>query len=358
MDLYALLGLSPAASAADIKRAYRRLARRYHPDINPGDEPRRRSIERISEAYETLVDPDRRRGLRLGGRSGAGAAATRRSSSRGSISRPARTGRRRRRSPSSSPRCCIRRRRPTPGGRSRAPTSTPRSRSRSRTRCAASSGRSSSRGRTSATRAAAPARCARRKARCAPCHGSGKVRWARGHMVFTKSCAACDGSGRQRIAAVRRVRRPRPARAQRSGRRCAIPAGVHDGARLRVAGSRPRRPARRRATAISTSTVHVQPHPVFRRAGGRPLRRRCRSACTRRCSARASRCPSLEGPGEAADSARHAGGPALPAARPRRADGRPAAAAISSSRSGSSLPQVVDERGKELMREFGKLYGG
>jgi curved DNA-binding protein CbpA len=37
MDLYAILGLERTASIADIKRAYRRLARKYHPDINPGD---------------------------------------------------------------------------------------------------------------------------------------------------------------------------------------------------------------------------------------------------------------------------------------------------------------------------------
>src|SRR5204863_3698948 len=61
MELYALLGLSPAASAAEIKRAYRRLARRYHPGINPGDRAAETLYGRIAEAYETLVDPDRRR---------------------------------------------------------------------------------------------------------------------------------------------------------------------------------------------------------------------------------------------------------------------------------------------------------
>src|SRR5215475_9720771 len=61
MDLYSLLGLAPGATPADIKRAYRRLARRYHPGINPGDKAAEVLFQRISEAYETLVDPDRRR---------------------------------------------------------------------------------------------------------------------------------------------------------------------------------------------------------------------------------------------------------------------------------------------------------
>src|SRR5204863_2824705 len=61
MDLYSLLGLAPGATSADIKRAYRRLARRYHPDINPGDRAAETLYKRISDAYETLVDPERRR---------------------------------------------------------------------------------------------------------------------------------------------------------------------------------------------------------------------------------------------------------------------------------------------------------
>src|SRR3954451_8330299 len=61
MDLYSLLGLAPGASPAEIKRAYRRLSRRYHPDINPGDKAAETLYRRISEAYEILVDPDRRR---------------------------------------------------------------------------------------------------------------------------------------------------------------------------------------------------------------------------------------------------------------------------------------------------------
>ena len=61
MDFYILLGLERAASVGDIKRAYKRLARQYHPDINPGDRLAAAQFRQIAEAYETLSDPDRRR---------------------------------------------------------------------------------------------------------------------------------------------------------------------------------------------------------------------------------------------------------------------------------------------------------
>src|SRR5512139_3668189 len=61
MDFYVILGLGQDATTADIKRAYKRLARRYHPGINPGDRTAETLFQRISEAYETLSDPERRR---------------------------------------------------------------------------------------------------------------------------------------------------------------------------------------------------------------------------------------------------------------------------------------------------------
>ena len=60
MDLYIVLGVERTASAGDVKRAYRRLARRYHPDINPGDREAEAFFRRVAEAYDTLIDPERR----------------------------------------------------------------------------------------------------------------------------------------------------------------------------------------------------------------------------------------------------------------------------------------------------------
>src|SRR5712691_4131670 len=61
MDLYVLLGLERGATLADVKRAYKRLARKYHPDINPGDRMAAAQFRQIAEAYETLSDAERRR---------------------------------------------------------------------------------------------------------------------------------------------------------------------------------------------------------------------------------------------------------------------------------------------------------
>ncbi|HEV7556525.1 MAG TPA: DnaJ C-terminal domain-containing protein [Kofleriaceae bacterium] len=59
-DLYQTLGVAKTADADSIRKAYRKLARKYHPDVNPGDTKAEDSFKKVSAAYEVLSDPKRR----------------------------------------------------------------------------------------------------------------------------------------------------------------------------------------------------------------------------------------------------------------------------------------------------------
>ncbi|OUC15547.1 MAG: molecular chaperone DnaJ [Alkalinema sp. CACIAM 70d] len=59
-NYYEILGVSRDAEGDEIKRAYRRLARQYHPDLNPGDRAAEEKFKAVNEAYEVLSDPERR----------------------------------------------------------------------------------------------------------------------------------------------------------------------------------------------------------------------------------------------------------------------------------------------------------
>ena len=60
-DYYEVLGVAKDASEEDIKKAYRKLAKKYHPDMNPGDKDAEAKFKEASEAYAILTDPDKRR---------------------------------------------------------------------------------------------------------------------------------------------------------------------------------------------------------------------------------------------------------------------------------------------------------
>jgi curved DNA-binding protein len=60
-DYYQILGVDKNASDADIKKAFRRLARQYHPDLHPNDRAAEAKFKEVNEAYEVLSDPDKRK---------------------------------------------------------------------------------------------------------------------------------------------------------------------------------------------------------------------------------------------------------------------------------------------------------
>src|SRR6201987_5397120 len=81
-DYYSTLGVAKTATEKEIKQAYRKLARKFHPDVNPGDKSAEGRFKEINEAYEVLGDPDKRRkydelgaNWRMYEQSGAGAGA-------------------------------------------------------------------------------------------------------------------------------------------------------------------------------------------------------------------------------------------------------------------------------------------
>jgi molecular chaperone DnaJ len=352
MDLYSLLGLAPGATPAEIKRAYRRLARRYHPDINPGDRAAETLYRKISEAYETLVDPDRRRSYDTsGGQTAADGSGTFEftgfdfsSPAHGSQAAtftelfaellhpvpPADPGR------------------PQQGADIHAAVTVPfEDAMRGVERQVVVVRQDVCRNCTGTGIVHAADR------RCGPCQGSGKVRWARGHMVFTKSCAACQGSGRQRTE--------RCAACAGHGQQVrseavpvAIPAGVHESTRLRIAG----RGHAGRGGAPNGDlyvVVHVQPHPVFRRQGDDLCVTVPIGVHDAVLGARLD-VPSLEGPVKLRIPPGTQAGQKF-RLRERGAPGAAGGRGDLIIEVRIVLPEIVDERGKELMREFGKLYG-
>src|SRR2546425_2213074 len=60
-DYYSTLGVAKNATAKDIKQAFRKLARKLHPDVNPGDRSSETRFKEINEAYEVLGDPEKRK---------------------------------------------------------------------------------------------------------------------------------------------------------------------------------------------------------------------------------------------------------------------------------------------------------
>jgi molecular chaperone DnaJ len=262
MDLYVVLGVQHGASEAEIKRAYRRLARRYHPDINPGDRTAETRFRQILDAYETLMDPARRSRYDAGHPADEPRAAQRTGfegfdfSTRG-VDHTATFGdlmaevlsERGARTPAQERGADLHQDLPLTfeeafSGAQRVLTVMRRENCRT---CAGSG----------LTRAASGP--------CVLCHGSGSVRSVRGHMVFSRNCSACGGTGQQRPRACTacggsgQETRTEPVTVR-------IPAGVADADRVRVPG-KGNAGVRGGPPGDLYISVHVAPHPVYRRDG-------------------------------------------------------------------------------------------
>lgn len=350
MDLYSLLGLAPGASAADIKRAYRRLARRYHPDINPGDRTAETLYRRIAEAYETLVDPERRRAYDAAEPGSTEATTTSFEFSGFDFSSAAQGAQAATFTelfaevlhPVMSPDTG----RPEPGADLHAAiTLTFEDAMRGVERQVVVTRQDVCRACDGAGQVRTP------EGRCVPCHGTGKVRWARGHMVFTKSCAACHGTGRQRTQ--------RCAVCAGHGRRVRsdaigvkIPAGIEDGAHLHLPdrGHAGRHGGRNGDLYV---TLHVEPHAIFRREGD-DLHVVVPVGVHEAVLGARIDVPSLEGPVRLRVPPGTQGGQRLRLAERGVPGVNGRGDLIVELR--VVLPQVVNEEGKALIREVGKLY--
>jgi molecular chaperone DnaJ len=267
MDLYVALGLGRGASAGEIRRAYRRLARRYHPEVNPGDDEAEALFRRIVEAYETLSHPDRRRAYDSGV----------------SLETP-------RPAPEEVPAFAFEGFDFSARVQGEA-ASTFGDLFADVVRAAAASVSDQDRGadlhaelripfaavvdgvtaRFAVTRRGRCGGCGgdgRLEAPgvpCGECGGTGTVRTARGHMVFRKACARCEGTGAASFV-------PCPAcggagvAMRTESLAVHVPPGVQDGERLRLAGEG-NAGARGAAPGDLYVTVHVEPDPRFRRDG-------------------------------------------------------------------------------------------
>ena len=354
VDFYVILGVERSATRDEVGKAYRRLARRYHPGINPGDEQAQAFFRIVTEAYETLHDPARRREYDAHG-------------AREHSSRPA----------------AIEFQgfdfSPGVGGSGTSATFEELFGEALTAADARGGAAAGHRGgdlfgeialsfeeavhgterKLTVTRLDVCVECGgtgRRRAvesRCGNCQGSGATRRRRGHMVFAMRCALCDGTGRLRF-------RPCAAcREQGLATRdeeivISVPAGVDDGSRLRIeakgnAGPRGGDPGDLYIVA------KVGRHRILRREG-RDLHLDLPIAIHEAALGATVDVPTLDGaarlrvpPGTRSGQRFRLRGHGVPAPRGSGARGDLVVAVT------VVLPPVADERSRALLREFGRI---
>ena len=352
MDLYLLLGLERDASRDDIKRAYRRLARRYHPEVNPGDQVAAARFERFAEAYETLSDPDRRRRYDSGATENAtddartfgfegfdfsvkvgGAMAPTFGDlfaevlqQRGA-QRPARE--------------------PERGSDLHHSVTVPFESSIQGARC-----------QVTVTRQEACRVCRGvgvlqiSETGCSRCQGTGVTKSARGHMVFSKACATCGGSGRL-LSTRCTACSGRQTEIRTESLSLIVPPGIREGAQIRVPEKGHAGPNGGEPGDLYI-TVHIDEHPLFRRAGD-DIHVVVPIAVTEAALGARIEVPTVQGsarlrvpPGTQSGECFRLRELGVPSSRGDRRGDLIVEVRI-------ALPRALDERSKDLLREFGRL---
>lgn len=353
MDYYSTLGVAPGASVADIKRAYRRLARRHHPGINPGDRAAEALFERISEAYATLVDPERRRHYDAAG-TVAGGGDARSFEFTGFDFTVAAQG------PQAATFTELFADVLHPMPRSTHPRAEAGADLHSTLSLSFEEALFGVERQVVVTRQVPCTVCegagevTTAGGACTKCRGVGQVRWARGHMVFTGGCAECGGTGREkqrRCTACAGLGRA----VSREEIGVRIPAGVRDGARLRI-------PGRGHSGRLGGPTgdlyvdIQVRPHRVLRREGD-DLHLVVPVAVSEAALGGRIEVPFIDGsvqlripPGTQAGRRFKVAGRGAPSVAGGRGDLYVEVQLV--------LPEGLDERSRDLMREFGRLNAG
>jgi len=259
-DFYEVLGITRDATDDEIKKAYRRLARQYHPDANDGDPAAEARFKEISVAYDTLRDPEKRRRYDTYGAEGMGAGAGPNmggfdfgvsdlfdaffgagfGGGRGPTG-PAR-------GPDAEVHLILDLEEAVFGATKPVELRMP-------VECERCSGLGCEPGTHPST--------------CRTCGGAGEVRTVRrtilGQMMTATPCTACRGTGREILSPCRdcrgdgRVTLPATVEVQ-------VPAGIDGGQRLRLAGRGPAAPRGGEPGDLYVS-IAVRPHPLFQRDG-------------------------------------------------------------------------------------------
>ena len=361
VDFYVVLGVERSATVAELRRAHKRLARRYHPGINPGDREAAAFYQAVTDAYETLCDPDRRQAY----------------DSRGAEALPEADD-------APSPTVEFQGFDFSPGGSGERSAATfadlfadvlP-----SGPNAVEGRGGKIERGsdlfaeitltfeeairgaerRLTVTRLDACARCSgsgRRRgteARCTSCRGHGTLQWHRGHMIFSTRCSECAGTGRLRHRACMGCG-GRGVAEQVEEITVQVPPGVNDGTRLRVS-AKGNAGLRGGAPGDLYLVSRVKAHQHFRREGD-DLLLDLPIAIHEAALGAVVEVPTLDGPATLE----------LPAGTTSGQRFRVRGSGVQSVRRGGRrgdlvvtvqvvLPAVSDKRSKELLREFGRIH--